>query len=149
MDLRGEARDSDVLARLRRVVAAAALLAIGVACGESAPQPPVVTPPTGTETINGSERIGWDQRAGDTVELAGIRYAIYVDGVRNEATGVTCAPTATSTGYACTARLPPMNAGAHTLEIASFVQETTVLESARSAALRVTVVAAAAPDVAR
>jgi len=140
---------SHVSKSVPRVVGVAALVVICAACSDDTPQPPVVTPPPGAETINGSERIGWDQRAGDTVELAGIRYAIYVDGARNEATGVTCATTATSTGYACTARLPPLSAGAHTLEIASFVQETTVLESARSAALRVTVVAAAAPEGAR
>ena len=118
-----------------------------VACRGNPPEPPVVTPPSGSETIKGSGRIGWDQRAGDPIELAAIRYAVYVDGARSELTGVNCATTATATGYACTARLPPMSAGNHSLEIASFIQDGGILESARSAALRVTVTAAAAAAV--
>ena len=68
------------------------------ACGTSVspPPPPTVDPGTPGETINGSERIGWDQRAADTVELATFRYAVYVDGARAELTGATCAPSAPS-----------------------------------------------------
>ena len=62
-----------------------------IACGRSSPAPPVVTPPSGNETINGTERIGWDQRAADTVELAAIGYVLYVDGTRTPLTAVTCA----------------------------------------------------------
>jgi glucose/arabinose dehydrogenase len=112
------------------------------ACGGSAPAPPVVTPPSGPETITGSERIGWDQPAADAVELAAIRYAIYVDGTRTEAAGVTCATTATAAGFACTARLPPLTRGSHTLQLASFVNDGSLLESTRSTALPVNVVAA-------
>src|SRR5262252_5651783 len=111
------------------------------ACGGSTPSPPVVNPPTGGETINGNERIGWNQPAADAVELATIRYAIYVDGTRTDAAGVTCATSATAAGFACTARLPPLTPGAHSLQLASFVDDGGVLESARSAALPVTVVA--------
>jgi hypothetical protein len=111
-----------------------------IACDKrTPPAPPVVTPET--ETINGSERIGWDQPAADTVELAGIGYAIYVDGARTELAGVTCASTSTAAGFACTARLPVLASGAHSLEIASFVTDGALLESTRSAALRVIVVA--------
>jgi glucose/arabinose dehydrogenase len=110
------------------------------ACGGSAPAPPVVNPPASGETITGSERIGWDQPAADAVELAAIRYAIYVDGNRIEAAGVTCATTATAARFACTARLPSLAPGAHTLQLASFVNDGGLLESARSAALQVTVV---------
>jgi hypothetical protein len=134
---------------LNRFRAFAIFIAITLcmACRGNPPEPPVVTPPSGTETINGSERIGWDQRAGDPIELAAIRYASYVDGARSELTGVSCASTATATGYACTARLPPMNAGNHALEIASFIQDGGTFESARSAALRVMVTAASAAAV--
>jgi hypothetical protein len=126
-----------------RAFALFAATAACVACRGNPPEPPVVTPPAGSETINGSERLGWDQRAGDAVELAAIRYAAYVDGARSELTSVSCATTASTTGYACTARLPPMSAGNHTLEIASFIQDGGTLESARSAALRVTVTSSA------
>jgi hypothetical protein len=127
-------------------LAIAAVSALTMGCGGNAPQPPVVTPPAGNETITGSEQIGWDQRAGDTVELAAIRYALYVDGTRSELTGINCAAAASAAGYACSARLPRLSAGAHTLELASFVQDGALLESSRSAALHVTVVAASAGD---
>jgi glucose/arabinose dehydrogenase len=110
-----------------------------IACGGSPPSPPVVTPPSGGETINGSERIGWDQPAADAVELAAIRYAIYVDGARSELTSVSCAPSTSAARFSCTAPLPSLTRGAHTLQIASFVVDGSTLESARSAALDVTV----------
>src|SRR5439155_1635022 len=75
----------------------------------------------------------------------------YVDGNRTELAGVTCAPAAATTTFACTAPLPKLSSGSHALEIASFVTEGALLESARSAALRVNVVtqttAATAPVV--
>ena len=117
-----------------------------IACDKKAPPAtPVVDPPAATETINGSERIGWDQPAADTVELATIGYAVYVDGTRTEAAGVTCASLAVAARFPCTGRMPSMSAGAHTLELAAFVNDGGVLESARSAALRVTLVAQAVP----
>jgi aldose sugar dehydrogenase len=112
-----------------------------IACGRSSPAPPVVTPPSGNETINGTERIGWDQRAADTVELAAIGYVLYVDGTRTPLTAVTCATEAATAGFACSARLPALSAGSHTLQLASFITDGTVLESERSASLSVTVVA--------
>jgi glucose/arabinose dehydrogenase len=113
---------------------------LAAACSKSSPPPPEVTPPAGGETINGTERLGWTQRAADAVELAAVRYAIYVDGTRSELAGASCAPTAAADGFACSARLPTLTAGAHTLELASFITDGSLLESARSAALRVTVV---------
>ena len=110
-----------------------------IACDKKAPAPPQVDPPAANETINGTERIGWDQTAADTVELAAIGFVMYVDGVRTELTAVTCASTAAASRFPCTARLPSMSAGAHTLELASLVNDGGVLESARSAPLRVTV----------
>ena len=115
-------------------------LAVVAGCSRSSPAPPEVTPPAAGETINGTERIGWNQRAADAVELAAVRYAIYVDGMRSELAGASCATAATADGFACSARLPTLSAGAHTLELASYVTDGSVLESARSAPLRVTVV---------
>ncbi len=117
-------------------------LVVLVACNKKTPPvPPVVDSPAANETINGTERFGWDQRAADTVELATIRYAIYVDGARSELAGVSCASSLTSAGFACSAPLPALAAGSHALQLASFVNDGSVLESARSAALTVTVVA--------
>lgn len=111
------------------------------ACDRRSPPPvPVVDAPPAAETITGAERIGWDQPAADAVELAAIGYAIYVDGVRADLPDATCA-SAAAAGFSCTARLPAMSLGPHTLELASFVNDGAVLESARSAPLRVTLVA--------
>jgi hypothetical protein len=125
-----------------RLWIAVSCLTLMIACDRrSPPAPPVVDNPGVVETINGTERVGWDQKASDTVELAAIGYAIYLDGVRLDLAGVACATTPTAAGFACTARMPAMSAGSHTLELASFVNDGGVLESARSAALRVTLVA--------
>ena len=116
-------------------------LAVAVAgCGKSpsAPPPPSTTPGP-VETITGSERLGWDQRASDAAELATFRYAIYVDGVRTELTGATCSTSPSNGSFACTARLPAISRGTHTIELASFIVDGSVLESARSSALRVSV----------
>jgi hypothetical protein len=112
-----------------------------ISCGSSPPPTPTVDAPGGTETINGSERIGWDQSAADAIELATFGYAIYVDGARTEAAGVTCTATSGVGGFYCTARLPTMSAGSHTLELTSFVSDGGLLESARSAPLHVSVAA--------
>src|SRR5882672_2497549 len=111
-----------------------------VACNKtpSAPPPPSTTPAP-SETITGNERLGWDQRASDAVELSTFRYAVYVDGTRSELTAATCATASTDGAFACSARLPALSPGAHTIELASFIVDGSVFESARSSALRVTV----------
>jgi glucose/arabinose dehydrogenase len=103
-----------------------------------------VDPPAAGETINGSERIGWDQIAVDSTDLAAIRYAIYVDNTRAELTNVSCAPASAGGPFACAAKLPVLTPGAHTLELASFVVDGSVLESTKSAPLRVVVSAVTA-----
>jgi hypothetical protein len=114
-----------------------------IACDKAPPSPPVVETPATPITINGTERLGWDQPASDSVELATISYVVYVDGARAALSGVACGSSAAAAGFPCTAALPSMTAGAHTLEIASFVNDGGVLESARSAPLSVTRVAQA------
>jgi len=117
-------------------------------CGKSTPPSPSPAP-GGVATITGRERIGWDQPAEGAAELATFRYAIYVDGARSEIAETSCGPSAGTAGFACSGRLPALTAGAHTLEIATFLAGSDA-ESARSAPLRVTVAAltADAPPVA-
>ena len=122
------------------------LAAVGCSGGD----PPETPLPGGNgELITGRERLGWDQQAPNPAELATLRYAIYIDGVRVEMTGVTCAPTPGPAGFACSGVLPPLSPGAHTLELATFVATDGVLESSRSAPFRVTVTGAAPGEQAR
>jgi glucose/arabinose dehydrogenase len=133
--------------RLGRATSLALLLALA-ACGgnnNGGPNPSPPPPGGGGETITGRERIGWDQLAENTAELATFRYAIYVDGVRSELAEVSCGTTSGAAGFACSARLPAMSNGAHVLEIASYITADGVLESPRSAQFRVTVTGIAAP----
>ena len=121
-----------------------ALLTIG--CSKSPPP----TPSPGTdlgETITGRERIGWDQPAADTTELATFRYAIYVDGVRSVVADAACGSTAGAGGFACSGRLPAIPAGTHTLELAAFFDTDGIVESGKSPPLRVTVTGLTSPDI--
>jgi len=111
-----------------------------ISCGSTTPSPPSVDTPGGVETINGSERIGWDQSASDAVELATLGYAIYVDGARTDAAGVECGSAPSGPGFPCSAKLPAMSLGAHTLELTAFIS-CSMLESPRSSPVHVNVVA--------
>ena len=124
------------------VLLLATLLFTACESNNNAPDP---SPGTGTgETITGRERIGWDQAAASAAELSTFRYAIYVDGNRSEVADVTCASSAGASGFACSGRLPSMTTGSHVLELAVFTTSSGIVESARSAPLRVTVTGATA-----
>jgi glucose/arabinose dehydrogenase len=125
---------------MRRVQLVCATIALStcVACGGGEPSPPEGASGD-AGTITGREKIGWNQQAASDADLARIRYALYIDGNRVELTGASCVPPATSSGYACSSQLPSMTAGKHTLELASFIVDSTILESAKSAPLSVTV----------
>lgn len=119
---------------------------VATACQKNNPAPPSPGPGGSGETISGRERLGWDQPAASTTELATYRYAVYVDNVRLLMTEVNCGSAAGSSGFACSGRLPPMSSGAHRLELATFVESGNgVLESAKSPALEVTVTGATSP----
>jgi glucose/arabinose dehydrogenase len=126
---------------LRRVLLALGACMVLVACDDNQPTP--MPPPSDVERITGNERIGWDQPAANAAELALFRYAIYVDGTRSQLTDALCSTTAGPAGFACNAALPAMTLGSHTLEIAAFVVDGAVLESAKSTALRVERIGAA------
>jgi glucose/arabinose dehydrogenase len=106
-------------------------------CGSSTPPPSSSDPAGGGGLISGRERLGWNQSAADATELASFRYAAYVDNNRVEL-AATCG--GSSGAFSCSSPMPPMNAGAHSIELVSFVVDNgVVIESARSAALQVTV----------
>ena len=132
-------------AGIRRSFIVAAVFAAGCGSGKPpAPAPGGASP--GVESITGRERIGWNQTADSAAQLAGFRYAIYVDGARSELRGVTCSNTADAAGFSCSAALPAMSNGTHTLELAAFVMTGNgVLESPRTPGLRVSVAASTTP----
>jgi glucose/arabinose dehydrogenase len=124
------------------IVSAMTLSACGG--GDSSPPPSSPPPSGGGDTITGRERVGWTQTV-DSGDIALYRYALYVDATRVVLDGATCAPSSGS-AFDCSAPLPLLTAGSHTLELASFVsQGDTVYESPKSSALRVTVSGLIAP----
>ena len=117
------------------------------ACDDKTPPPPEGSqPPPAAEQIIGNERFGWDQVAATSAEVAALRYLIYVDGAAGaELQDVSCAGTPDAAGFACSARLPPMSPGPHSLALSAFtVDNGTRLESAPSSPLNVILVGQAA-----
>jgi glucose/arabinose dehydrogenase len=88
--------------------------------------------------VTGSERLGWTQVAPSQGELATFHYAIYVDGSRSELVGATCEPSQSATVFQCSAPLPALSVGPHSIELAAFIIDGAVLESPRSAPIQVT-----------
>jgi glucose/arabinose dehydrogenase len=115
------------------------LALVSISCGDSGSPPTNPDPSPGGERITGNERLGWNQSAPSSGELASFRYVAYVDGTRVELADVACGGLNGSV-YPCNSRMPAMSPGSHTIELASYVTDNgAVLESPRSAPLRVTV----------
>ena len=124
-----------------------ALVAVTIvaACGGSS-NPPEQPPPGsgGGNTITGRERIGWIQQAESSAQLASFDFAAYVDGNRRVLEGDSCSGGAPS--FECSAQLPSLTAGQHTIELVAFMSSGgVVVESNRSAPLQVTVAGLTAP----
>ena len=90
--------------------------------------------------MNGTERLGWEQLAPGVAELQTYGYLAYVDDVPGELAGATCASTAGANGFACSARLPPMTPGTHTIHLTAYVDQGGRFESAKSGPLQVRLV---------
>jgi aldose sugar dehydrogenase len=137
-------------ARDRRLRAAAALTALVwlAACGPAPPGPPETGTPGPVETITGRERLGWGQQAAGPAELQTFGFALYVNGTRSVLTAFSCDQAPTPAGFPCSTPLPPLSPGPHVLELAAFIEvDGTVLESERSAPLRVNLVPAGSAAV--
>ena len=94
--------------------------------------------PSGDVRVSPGDRLGWAQQAPDAAEIATFQFALYVDGSRTTLASVSCAQCGERTAFDCSAVLPTLSTGTHTLELASFVVDGSVtIESARSGALRV------------
>jgi hypothetical protein len=90
--------------------------------------------PPDTTTVTGTERIGWDQEVPGGTRGAVPVYAAYLDGARVDFPGVSCKPRS-ATMYDCSAPLPDMQPGLHTLRLASIEASEHPLQSPRSRAL--------------
>jgi glucose/arabinose dehydrogenase len=89
--------------------------------------------------VTGRERVGWIQGSVSASDMTVLQFAGYIDGSRRVLEGTTCSPSS-GDSFSCSAPLPPMPAGRHTLEIASFfVSDRGVVESPRSPALQLVV----------
>jgi glucose/arabinose dehydrogenase len=122
-----------------RSIALVAIACIAVSgCDRREPEAPDTGAPSGEVRVSPGDRLGWTQQAVDAGEVGSFQFALYVDGNRTTLAGVNCTPAAAGNGFDCSGTLPALTAGTHMLELASFVVDgSTILESARSAALRV------------
>jgi glucose/arabinose dehydrogenase len=85
------------------------------------------------------------QEAIDAAEVSSFDYAIYVDDARTVVQDATCSPTRGPQGFECSAPLPQMSPGRHSIQVATLeVVAGGTVESARSAAIEVNVTAASA-----
>ena len=120
-------------------------LAALTACRDRKPPAPAPPGPS-DETISGRERVGWTQTGNSPAEIATYRYSLYIDGQRTILEDYGCAPGASDATFDCSAPLPRLTAGRHTLELAAFfLWGDEVIEGPRSAALQVTIAGVVTP----
>jgi glucose/arabinose dehydrogenase len=120
---------------LRKALLPCLVAALAVACGGSpSDSSPDSSPPPGSGSPPGGPRLAWDQFAPGADELGRYSYVLYVDGKVLPLPGAACGALAAATlTAACTAPLPALSPGQHTLEMATRVTENgVVLESAKS-----------------
>jgi quinoprotein glucose dehydrogenase len=89
--------------------------------------------------IGGNERLAWDQQADDETQIATFRYIAYVDGESADLMGASCNRSTPAGTFSCSAPLPPMSIGLHTVDIATATNGSTV-QSSRSNRLLLLVV---------
>ena len=119
---------------------------VAAACGGKSPAPSAPAPVPGATQVTGRERLAWYQ-PGDGTQVS---FRAYVDGVAVALTATRCVVDATESD--CSAPLPPMSDGVHTVEVTA-VYEAGGFESERSAPItlqkitaRAAAVATALPD---
>ena len=106
------------------------------ACGDDGGDIEVTPPaPGGGVQIRGTERLNWDQTAPSFARVRQYAFNAYIDGTASALTGVECLDSSSTAGFPCSARVPQMSNGTHTLQLAAIVDG---IESAKSAPLVVT-----------
>jgi hypothetical protein len=103
-----------------------ALLVACTACDKKDSDAPVTARP--------GSRLAWNQNAGSVSELRSLSFRLYLDETASSLTDVRCSETNTGAGYECSAGLPSMSTGRHTLQLTSVLVG---IESARSAPLTI------------
>ena len=128
---------------MNRAFALLAVACIAVAgCDNKTPETPDTGDPSGDVRVMPGARLGWRQSAADAGLAASFQYALYIDGAQTILADVTCASAATGSGSDCSAVLPSLSIGTHTLELSALVVDgSDTLESPRSTPLRVVAVA--------
>jgi glucose/arabinose dehydrogenase len=95
--------------------------------------------PGGSDTsrspVGPNQRIGWDQRAASQAELATYAFTLYVDDQPSSLKDVQCSELSDEQVAQCSAQLPPLSAGSHTLSLST--RDADGRESARSESLDV------------
>ncbi len=126
---------------VRRLIFAVVVCTCLAACdNKNDPEVPDPGNPSGEIQVAPGDRLGWTQPAPDAGDISTLQFALYVDGTRTTVGSATCARAGAD--FECSALLPPLSPGSHTLELASFVVDGSVTaESPRSPALRVVAVA--------
>jgi glucose/arabinose dehydrogenase len=131
------------MGRLFRTTIVIALAAVAACDDSRAPSSP--PPSSGSETVTGRERVSWIQQAERPEDLSTYQYAAYVDDVRRPLESVICGP-GPSGSADCSAPLPQLAPGRHTLQIvAFFMAGNTPIEGPRSPSLTLTVAGITAP----
>lgn len=73
--------------------------------------------------VNGSERIGWDQRAPSLPVLQSYTFIANVDGLRTDLPDARCETEPGSDGqFACSAPLPRLSTGLHAFRVLTVVR---------------------------
>jgi len=110
------------------------------ACSHSPTEPGSSDGPGGSNAvqIRGNERLGWDQRASDERDLLSLRFFLHTDNQRQQLLDVACGRFSPGQTVACSAQLPTLSAGLHTLALSTI--DPFGFESSPSAAIRVRVV---------
>ncbi|HET7695328.1 MAG TPA: PQQ-dependent sugar dehydrogenase [Vicinamibacterales bacterium] len=138
---------------MKPAAAVVLLLALVAGCGsrpqsqnpDEPPPPPPPAPSPGEVTLNGSERLAWEQSLSGA-DVGTFAFVAFIDGARAMLGNTSC--TGGGSTASCSASLPPMSPGRHLLQLAA-VRQTTAgfIEGARSPAIIVNMLAAGASTV--
>ena len=111
------------------------------------PQPRPPAPGPDIATVTGNERIAWDHEVEAGTRPGSMTFAAFLDGARVDFPGVSCTARS-NTFHECSAPLPRMERGAHTLRLAAIGPPDNPLFSPRSRVLNLIKVDPGAPAAA-